>query len=153
MATVSRTYSKPEALENESAQTSNRELKGVMLQPKWRQLLPSWLIFIAAVIVITATVCLAFLSSSSQPILIFDSPETTILFLNVGSVLSVFLLSELLEGTCEYLRWVFAARPSGVGIAAFLALGRATGGLGIIQLLFSKQSCNHRRWCIQRYLR
>jgi hypothetical protein len=123
---------------------------GVILAPKWRQYFTYIAMFVATIMIVSATICLAFLSSSGHFVRIFAEPENTIFILNLGSAISVFFIGELLTGASNNLRWVLAANPSGVGIATFLALGRATGLLGVLNLLFSNQNVGHRRWCGQR---
>lgn len=123
---------------------------GVVLAPKWRQYFTYLAMFIVTIMVVSATICMAFLSSPPHFVKIFTRPEHTIFILNLGSTISVFLISELLVCASNNLRWVLAANPSGVGIATFLALGRATGLLGVLNLLFSNQNVGHRRWCGQR---
>ena len=66
-----------------------------------------------------------------RPALILGNPETTILFLKHRIISPVFPPSGLLVGAYEYLRWTMAARP----VAALLALGRATGEVGVLSLL------------------
>jgi hypothetical protein len=125
--------------------------QGIPLSPKWRQHLPQHLLFILTALWLILTICLSFLSSSPNPPLIFTRPEWTVLVLTFLSNGSVFLLGELTVVTNEMLRWTMCARPSGVGIATFLGLSRATSNIGVLSLFFSNQNIQHRKWCFQRY--
>lgn len=138
---------------NNETSTDKPPLNDVLpVHSKWKQFLPSIILFIATVLVVSATITLSFLSSSAHPWTIFKTPETTIAALNIGSTISVFLIGELLAGSCDNLRWTLSMRPKGVGMASFLVLGRATGLYGVISLLFSNQRVGHRKWCVQRYI-
>ncbi len=111
-----------------------------------------WIILGAATTVIGLTICLSFMSSSAHSVTIFAKTETTIFLLNIDSTISVFLITELLSGACESLRWTLASGSSGIGMATFLVLGKATGSFGVLRLLFSNQNVGHRKWCGQRFL-
>jgi hypothetical protein len=124
--------------------------EGVVLQPKYKQYFIDVLLLIITFLVVVGTIALAFQSSSSQPRSPFSSPEKTIRALNIGSIFSVFLTGELLIITCDRLRWALAASNSGLGIASFLALSRATGLIGVLNLVFADQNVGHRKWCGQR---
>jgi len=126
---------------------------GTLLLPKWRQYLTFCLLYILTLLVVSATIAFAFLSSSLHPFNVFPSPQQTIVALNVASNASVFLIGEVLTSACEMLRWTLAANPAGLGMASFLALGRATGLLGVMSLVISKQGgVGHQKWCGQRYI-
>lgn len=92
-----------------------------------------------------------FSSFSSIPFNNFQTPARAILAINVGSTVAVFLLAALVNEGSEILRWRLANRRNGIGIATFLALGRATSMLGVIRLLFSGQKIGHKKWCLQRF--
>jgi hypothetical protein len=127
-------------------------MKGIPLEPRWRQLIYFTLLFLITALWVTATVVYTFMSSSSKrPYTIFVSPEHTILALNIGSQISVFLLSEVVAEASDRLRWTLAARPEGVGLATFFGLGRATSLMGVVMLVFSRQRVGHVKWCLQRY--
>lgn len=132
---------------------TTREANGILLDPKYKQYLLYCLLFILTALVVTATIVLAFLSSSAHPVIIFLNPQKTILALNVGSTISVILIGELLTGASDNLRWIFAASPNGVGIATFLILGRATGLFGVFSMILSSdRNHGHQKWCAQRFL-
>jgi|SRR5579859_6187177 len=125
---------------------------GVAVLPRWKQHFWYFAFWVFTVGWILAVVFYSFLSSSSKrPITIFQRPEHTILVLNVGSSISVFLLTELLYGAANFLRWTMAARRNGVSTATFLSLGRSTGIWGVLGLLFANQGFGHRKWALQRY--
>ena len=124
--------------------------EGFAVEQKWKQYFNYSLVFVASVVCVTVTVTYAFLSSSSK-LTIFSNPGVSIFVLSFLSIVSAFLLNECVTGACDVLRWNLAVRPSGVGIATFLSLGRATSPTGVLRLLFSKQRVGHRRWCIQRF--
>ena len=126
--------------------------RGTRLDPKWKQFLPITLLLSTTFLWLVATTWLSIVSSSSRPPTIFSRPEWTVLVLSLLSNGSLFLLGELTSGTCEILRWTIGLRSSGVGIATFLGLSRATSNFGVLSLLFSNQNVGHRRWCSQRYL-
>jgi hypothetical protein len=126
--------------------------RGIPLFPKWKHLLPNVLLLVIACAWLILTVWLSSVSSSDRPPTIFNRPEWTVLVLSVLSNGTVFLMRELTVGTFEQLRWVLISRPTGVGMATFLALSRATSFLGVTNLFLSRQQTNHRRWCSQRYL-
>ena len=127
--------------------------QGIVLLPKWRQYLTFCLIYLLTSMVVSLTIAFAFLSSSAHPFDIFPSPQETILALNMASNVSVFLIGEVLTSACEILRWTLAAnRSTGVGMASLLALGRATGLVGVMSLIISNQGgTGHQKWCGQRY--
>lgn len=129
---------------------SHRDSEGPVARPKWKQFMLPTLLFGAAIVVVSATIWVSFRSSAAHPMTLFNKPQNTILALSIGSTISVFLIGELLAGTYDILRWTLAARSSGIGLASFLALGRATGSYGVLRLLFSNQEVGHRKWCTQR---
>lgn len=63
------------------------------------------------------------------------STGQTITIVNVLSHLNIFLVALLLESAFESLRWSLASRNEGVSIATFLALSKATGFVGVADLL------------------
>jgi hypothetical protein len=126
--------------------------RGIPLFPKWKNLLPNFLLLVIACAWLTMTVWLSSVSSSDRPPTVFSRPEWTVLVLSVLSNGTVFLMRELTVGTFDQLRWVLISRPTGVGMATFLGLSRATSFFGVTNLFFSHQQTNHRRWCSQRYL-
>jgi hypothetical protein len=146
----------PEALidERKSSTRWSRGIssRGIPLFPKWRHLLPNVLLLLVACAWLSLTVWLSSVSSSDHPPTIFSRPEWTVLVLSFLSNGTVFLMGELTVGTCELLRWVLISRPTGVGMATFLGLSRATSFVGVMSLFFSDQQTNHRRWCSQRYV-
>jgi hypothetical protein len=124
--------------------------EGFVIQPKYKQYFIDVLLLVITFFVVVGTIALAFQSSSFQPSSPFSTPEKTIRALNIGSIFSVLLTGELLTTTCDKLRWALAATDSGLGIASFLALSRATGLTGVLNLVFADQNVGHRKWCGQR---
>lgn len=125
--------------------------EGIRLQPKWRQYGTSGVVFIISCIWILSVISFAFMSSSSNPVIIFPKPQTTINIINFGTSVSVFLLGELWSGAFDSLRWTLASRNSGFSMASFLGLSRATSNFGVWKLLFHDFQVGHRKWCAQRY--
>jgi hypothetical protein len=106
------------------------------------------------------TVFFAFNSSLIKPLstrLIFDTPATSVLMLNIASQVTIFCLAELTICVFEAIRWAFAASARGVQGYTFLSLSRATNIIGVLALLAvgstAKQplSGSHRFWGSQRY--
>lgn len=106
------------------------------------------------------TVFFAYNSSLAVPIstkLIFDTPATSVLVLNIASQVTIFCLAELTICVFEAIRWALACSARGVQGYNFLALSRATNLMGVICLLVggttTKQSISgsHRLWGSQRY--
>ena len=125
---------------------------GVPLQPRWKQFTGILLLSLASVTWLVATICFAFLSASSPPLISFASPGLNIFLIQVGTTISVFLLGEIVSETFDIFRWHRAADPQvGLGMATFFALGRATSLSGVIRLLCSNLKAGHRIWCLQRY--
>jgi len=80
---------------------------------------------------------------------LFFPPSITIFVINVLSQGVAFLMAHIFASTFEGLRWTFASRRTGVRMATFLGLSRATSLLGVGRLLCVKSP--HRFWCLQRY--
>jgi hypothetical protein len=125
--------------------------RGIVLHPKWQQYRTYFVLFLLAVVSLTGTMVVAYLSSSTQPIAAFSNPKTTVLALTIGSGVSVFLLGQLVSSGLERLRWTLAASPDGIDLATFVGLSRATGILGVLSLVFSNNQPGPPKWCIQRY--
>ena len=123
---------------------------GYILQPRWKQYMGTYLLFLATFVCVVGTICYLFISSSSHP-LVLSKPATTIFILNLATTVSVFLMSEMINQVFESLRWNLVARRTGAGIATFLSLGGGTSLLGVVRLMLSNQKVGHRKWCGQRY--
>lgn len=126
---------------------------GHIHQPsRWASLWWFTLTFIVTFTWVTLLLCYAIFSSfSSIPLTLFQTPSQAVFALNLGSTVAIFLLCALANEASEILRWRLATQRGGIGIATFLALGRATTAVGVIRLLFSRQKVGHRKWCIQRF--
>jgi hypothetical protein len=129
---------------------SSTQVVGDPTEPGWKKLSMFVLMYVVSTVIVIGTITFAFLSSSSHPWIIFSSPDRTITALNALTTISVFCVDELLITTCDMLRWSLAAKPTGTGMATFLALGRATSLSGILSLYFSNQNVGQRKWCAQR---
>jgi hypothetical protein len=129
--------------ENQGPFLFSKDSPGIRLEPRWRRSLPMGLLLVATFLWLAVTTWLSLASSSSRPPRFFQKPERTVLVLSLLSNGALFLLGELTSGMCEMLRWTIALRSSGVGIATFLGLSRATSNFGVINLLFSNQNVGH----------
>ena len=126
--------------------------RDALLASRWRNLRWFGLIFVVTCTWVMLLLSYAYLSSfSSIPFAFFQIPARAVLAINLGSTVAIFLLAALVNEGFEILRWRLAMRRSGIGIATFLALGRATTVGGVIRLLFSGQKVGHQKWCIQRF--
>jgi hypothetical protein len=105
------------------------------------------------------TVFFAYNSSLIKPLstrLIFNTPATSVLMLNIASQVTIFSLAELTICVFEAIRWAFASSARGVQGYTFLSLSRATNVVGVLALLTAgttaKQpfSGSHRFWGSQR---
>lgn len=123
---------------------------GVELRKRWKQFNTLLLLFSVTFIWVVSTITYTILSSASRPVGIFSRPEQTIFALNLLANLSVFFLGELVGGALEVIRWTLASRSSGLGLATFIGLGRATSLFGVFRLFVSDQQVGHRKWCGQR---
>lgn len=119
---------------------------------KWKRYRMYLATLVVTAIVLVITISIAVVSSSTHRATAFASPSRTIFALNIGSTISVFLVGELLTGGLENLRWTLAVGNVGIGMATFLALGRATGLQSVIRLMLSNQNVGHRWWCGERYI-
>ena len=111
----------------------------------------TWVIF---------TIIFAYNCTLDHPIfdsLVLATPARTILVLSILSQFTIFFVGELMTTAFEALRWAFACSQNGMSAFSFLILGRATGLLGVLGLLFRWDQIehdglkqNHRLWGSQR---
>lgn len=125
--------------------------RGIVLLPKWQQYRTNFVFFLLALISLTGTTVVAYLSSSTQPIAAFSNPKIIVLALTIGSGVSVFLLGQLVSSAFDHIRWTLAASPGGIDLATFLGLSKATDLLGVLSIVFSDNQLSPPKWCIQRY--
>jgi hypothetical protein len=157
-ATLASHISDPTESEKESILTSNyfedeytEKARGIVLCTKWQQYRINIVFFLFALISLTGTTVVAYLSSSTQPIAAFSDPKIIILALTIGSGVSVFLLGQLVSSAFDRIRWTLAASPGGIDLATFLGLSKATDLLGVLSIIFSDNQLSPPKWCIQRY--
>ena len=91
-----------------------------------------------------------FVSEKPLPEHLQLSTRHTILLVNIISHVNVFLVSLLLEIAYEALRWSLASRNRGVSLSTFLALSKATGFMGITDLIRVRGW--HQVLCVQRLI-
>jgi hypothetical protein len=135
---------------------------GIRLDGMIRQFTWTWILALLTMVWILFTIYFAYNSSMDQPkapLLIFTNPQNTILTLTILSHVTVLLLEAMTSSALESVRWAFACSKDGISTFSFLGLSRATGILGVLNLLleggkdsFFKRD-GHRFWGIQRLSR
>jgi hypothetical protein len=83
------------------------------------------------------TIFFAYNSSLEQPYLsslITQTPERSILILNLASHLTLFALGELTSSVLEATRWALACSATGTTALTFITLSRATSFIGALYL-------------------
>lgn len=122
-----------------------------VLQSKFKQHSTSCLLAVLASSVLafsTWYILTVFISEKEIPRHFRLSPGHTIIVINVLTQVVVFLVWQLVDSAFEALRWTLASRDEGVLITTFLAMSRATGFIGVADLL--RVPGWHRVWCVQR---
>jgi hypothetical protein len=123
---------------NEPTATETLGRTSTVLQKKFKQHVTSLAIAILAVFLLGFSILFIhteFISQKPVPKHLQLSTAHTINAVNILSHLNMFLTARLLESAYEALRWSLASRRRGVSIPTFLALSRATGFMGIADLL------------------
>src|SRR5579862_4231149 len=126
--------------------------------PLWNQAFTFGIAFITT-LMMAFTIFFAYNCSLEHPVapfLIFKSPSTSILVLNIVSQLTIFCLSEMTIWVLEALRWALASSLGGIPAYTFLALSRATSAVGVLFLMLGRNERGvrrdgHRLWGGQRY--
>jgi hypothetical protein len=122
-----------------------------VLQSKFKQHSTSYLLAVLASSVLafsTWFIFTVFISEKQIPRYFRLSPGQTIIVINILTHVVVFLVWQLVDSAFEALRWTLASRDEGVLITTFLAMSRATGFIGVADLL--RVPGWHRVWCVQR---
>jgi hypothetical protein len=122
-----------------------------VLQSKFKQHFTSYLLAVLASLVLafsTWFIFTVFISEKQIPRYFRLSPGQTIIVINILTHVVVFLVWQLVDSAFEALRWTLASRDEGVLITTFLAMSRATGFIGVADLL--RVPGWHRVWCVQR---
>jgi len=120
-------------------------LKRTKTRSKWRQLRNHLIPSIAAIASVVPTIIYALWYHMLGAL---TDPKTTVLFLTIGSGLSVFALGEFVSTVFENIRWTLAG-SEGISLGGFLGLSRATRFQGVLRLLFNGGH-GSRHWCVQR---
>jgi len=124
-----------------------------VLQPKLKQHAAALSFGVLAILLLGSSlwfIYVEFIREKPVPKHLQLSTGHTITVVNILSHLNVFLVALLLDSAYEALRWSLASRNQGVSIATFLSLSRATGFLGIADLL--RVTGWHRFLCFQRFI-
>lgn len=134
----------------QSTEHENGTGQGVPLEPKWKTSIFAGLSFLSTASWLALTIWASYAVSSSRSLSIFSRPETAIILISLLQSGSAFLLRQLVSLSFQQLRWTLASSASGIGADTFLALGSATGNLGVFDLLASVRSSQLLVWCSQR---
>jgi hypothetical protein len=92
------------------------------------------------------------LENPRVPALIAETPQRSILILNLASQLTLFSLAELTYAVLDATRWALACSTTGISALTFLTLSRTTSLIGAMYLAVGGKSGHaHRLWGGQRY--
>lgn len=144
LPTTDTTHNHPATMESPAPATT-------VLQTKFKQHTTSIIVAILTTILLGFSIWfiyIEFISEKPLPEHLQLSTRHTILLVNIISHVDVFLVSLLLEIAYEALRWSLASRNGGVSLSTFLALSRATGFMGITDLIRVRGW--HQVLCVQR---
>jgi hypothetical protein len=136
---------------NESTKLETNAISNTKLLTKSKQHRTSLVLIMVAILLFGVSIWFIyteFISETPVPALLQISTGHTITIVNILSHLNIFLVSHLLESAFEAMRWSLASRRKGVSIATFLALSRATGFVGVADLL--RVPGRHRILCVQK---
>jgi len=124
-----------------------------VLESKFKQHYATWLlVFFAAssLAISTWIICVTFISRKQVPSYLRLSQDHTVTLVNVLTHFVTYLVWQLVDSAFEALRWSIASRTKGILITSFLAMSRANGLLGILDLF--RVPGWHIIWCVQRYI-
>jgi hypothetical protein len=110
------------------------------------QYIPTWVLVAFSCTWVIFTIIFAYNCTLDHPLvesLVLATPTRTILVLSILSQFTIFLVGELMTAAFEALRWALACSQNGLSAFSFFILGRATGLLGVLDLLFRRDRIEH----------
>jgi ABC-type uncharacterized transport system permease subunit len=132
------------------------------LESPWRQHRLQWGFIFLTTCWVLFTIIFAYDCTRTYPLtnVFFNpTPPQAILVLNVMAHVTVLGLQTITSATSEAVRWALASTVNGIPAFSFMILGRATGVVGVLELLRHKQEPRlgdrivggHMFWGIQRF--
>jgi hypothetical protein len=137
--------------ESLAASTLSAPNQTCVLDSKFKQHYATWLLaFFAAssLAISTWIIYVTFISRKQVPSYLRLSQGHTVILVNVLTHVVAYLVWQLVDSAFEALRWAIASRTTGIPVMSFLAMSRATGLLGVLDLL--RVPGWHIIWCVQR---